>query len=115
PPPRQQQQYPPSRNRGTLASLAHQESRLRPACHPHNLQFRTLTSVPLRIGVNHFSFFLTTAGTPATSESAGTSFVTTAPAPVIDPRPTFTGATSMVSLPSFTSSSISVSCFFAPS
>src|SRR5215475_6383216 len=62
-----------------------------------------------------FNFFFTCAGTPATSESGGTSLVTTDPAPVIEPRPTRTGATSIVSDPIFTSSSINVGFFCLPS
>src|SRR5262249_15754411 len=54
-------------------------------------------------GLTHYlSFFFTTAGTPTTSVFAGTSSVTTAPAPVTDPLPTRTGATSIVSLPILT-------------
>src|SRR5437867_3237445 len=54
------------------------------------------------------SFFLTTAGTPATSVSGGTSSVTTEPAAVTEPLPTLTGATSIVSEPILTLSSIIV-------
>ena len=39
------------------------------------------------------------AGTPTASLPAGTSWVTTAPAPVLAPSPTSTGATSIVSTP----------------
>ena len=39
------------------------------------------------------------AGTPTASLPAGTSRVTTAPAPVLAPSPTSTGATSIVSTP----------------
>src|SRR5215471_21590791 len=52
------------------------------------------------------SFFFTTAGTPTASDSGGMSLVTTAPAPVTAPLPTRTGATSIVSLPILTLSSI---------
>src|SRR5262245_23514233 len=62
-----------------------------------------------------FNFFFTCAGTPATSESGGTSLMTTEPAPDTEPRPTRTGATSMVSEPIFTSSSINVGFFCLPS
>src|SRR5438093_7895674 len=55
-----------------------------------------------------FSFFLTFAGTPATSVFGGTSSVTTEPAAVTAPLPTRTGATSMVSEPILTWSSITV-------
>src|SRR5437016_438292 len=57
---------------------------------------------------NSVSFFLTFAGTPATKVLGGTSSVTTEPAPVTAPRPTRTGAISMVSEPIFTWSSITV-------
>src|SRR5688572_16955103 len=71
---------------------------------------------PLREPLSfYFSFFFTSAGTPATSESGGTSFVTTDPAPVIDLAPTLTGATSIVSEPILTSSSMIVSCLCLPS
>src|ERR671912_310342 len=63
----------------------------------------------------YFNFFLTSAGTPATSESGGTSFVTTDPAPVTDRAPTRTGATSIVSEPILTSSSMTDSCLRVPS
>src|SRR6266404_915997 len=63
----------------------------------------------------HLNLFFTFAGTPNARESGGTSSVTTLPAPVTDPRPTRTGATSIVSLPIFTSSSIIVSFLFTPS
>src|SRR5262245_219948 len=67
-------------------------------------------------GVPHsFSFFFTWAGTPATSESGGASLMTTDPAPVTEPRPTRTGATSIVSEPIFTSSSMNVGFFCLPS
>src|SRR5205085_6594737 len=59
--------------------------------------------------------FLTTAGTPATSVSGGTSLVTTAPAPVTEREPTRTGATSIVSEPIRTLSSMMVGCFCLPS
>ena len=42
---------------------------------------------------------ITFAGTPTASDRSGMSRVTTAPAPVFEPRPTRTGATSIVSLP----------------
>src|SRR5438105_12473818 len=63
----------------------------------------------------HFNLFFTSAGTPATRESGGTSFVTTDPAPVTERAPTRTGATSIVSEPTLTSSSMIVSCFLVPS
>src|SRR5262245_10238753 len=67
-------------------------------------------------GLPHsFNFFFTCAGTPATSDSGGTSLMTTEPAPDTEPRPTRTGATSIVSEPIFTSSSINVGCFCLPS
>src|SRR5262249_29371113 len=70
----------------------------------------------VHVGIPHsLSFFFTCAGTPATSESGGTSLMTTEPAPVTEPRPTRTGATSMVSEPIFTSSSIKVGFFCLPS
>src|SRR6185503_5805118 len=74
-----------------------------------------LSSFLISADWNYLSFFLTTAGTPTASESAGTSLVTTLPAPVTEPRPTRTGATSIVSLPIFTSSSMIVSFFRMPS
>ena len=52
--------------------------------------------------------FFTFAGTPATSVFGGTSSVTTEPAPVTAPLPTRTGATSIVSEPILTRSSITV-------
>src|SRR5260221_11455571 len=45
----------------------------------------------------------------------GTSFVIVAPAPIVAPRPTVTGATSCTSEPMWTSSSITVRCLLAPS
>src|SRR5687768_3041072 len=78
----------------------------------------TIRLLPLRLCGNpflYFNFFFISAGTPATSESGGTSFVTTDPAPVIDRAPTRTGATNIVSEPILTSSSIIVSCLFLPS
>lgn len=48
-------------------------------------------------------------------ESSGTSFVIVEPAPIYAPLHIFTGATSCVSLPIKTLSSIIVLCFFCPS
>ena len=45
----------------------------------------------------------------------GASRVSVVPAPIVAPRPTVTGATSCVSEPMNTSSSITVRCLFAPS
>src|ERR1043165_6088555 len=73
--------------------------RLSPCCLPQNYSF---------------SFFLACAGTPATSESGGTSLVITDPAPETEPCPTRTGATSIVSDPIFTSSSMNVGFLFLP-
>src|SRR6185503_21381010 len=70
---------------------------------------------PQRTAEIYFNFLFTSAGTPATNESGGTSLVTTEPAPVTDLAPTRTGATSIVSDPTLTSSSIIVSCLFLPS
>ena len=55
------------------------------------------------------------AGTPTASLPAGTSFVTTAPAPVRAPSPISRGATSIVSTPRNASSPIVVRCFAVPS
>src|ERR1700681_4773411 len=61
------------------------------------------------------SFFLIFAGTPATIVFGGTSSVTTEPAAVTAPLPTRTGATSIVSDPILTLSSITVGCLCFPS
>ena len=58
---------------------------------------------------------LIVAGTPTASLAGGMSLVTTAPAPVMDPSPTVTGATSMVSHPMNASSSTTVRCLSLPS
>ena len=50
------------------------------------------------------------AGTPATRPPGGTSLLTTAPAAVRAPAPTFTGAISRLSLPMKAPSPITVSC-----
>jgi hypothetical protein len=55
------------------------------------------------------------AGTPTTVLPAGTSRVTTLPAPVFAPGPTVTGALSMVSTPMNAPSPITVSCLAVPS
>ena len=55
------------------------------------------------------------AGTPTASLPAGTSRVTTAPAPVRAPSPTSTGATSIVSTPMNAPSPIVVGCLRVPS
>jgi hypothetical protein len=55
------------------------------------------------------------AGTPTASLPAGTSRVTTAPAPVLAPSPMVTGARSIVSTPRKTRSPISVRCLLTPS
>ena len=60
-------------------------------------------------------FLLIVAGTPTASLAGGMSLVTTAPAPVIDPSPTVTGATSIVSHPMNASSSTTVRCLSLPS
>jgi hypothetical protein len=49
------------------------------------------------------------------SSPAGVLRVIVEPAPIVDPLATFTGATSCVSEPINTSSSITVRCLFAPS
>ena len=49
------------------------------------------------------------------SSPAGASFHTVVPAPIVAPLPTVTGATSCVSEPMNTSSSMMVRCLFAPS
>src|SRR3972149_3822383 len=54
---------------------------------------------------------ITRAGTPTTTAPAGTSFVTTDPAPVVAPLPIRSGATSIVSLPMNASSSMIVGHF----
>ena len=54
-------------------------------------------------------------GTPTASLPGGTSFVTTAPAPVFASSPTVTGARSIVSTPRKTRSPIVVRCFRRPS
>ena len=55
------------------------------------------------------------AGTPTASLPAGTSFVTTAPAPVFASSPIVTGARSIVSTPRKTRRPIVVRCFCRPS
>ena len=62
-----------------------------------------------------FVFLKGFAGTPTTTSPAWTSWVTTAPAPVLASSAIFRGATSMVSLPIKTRSPITVGCFFLPS
>src|SRR5438309_379954 len=54
---------------------------------------------------------ITRAGTPTTTARGGTSFVTTAPAPVIASRPIRTGATSIESLPMYAPFPMVVRCF----
>src|SRR5215472_12821622 len=49
------------------------------------------------------------------SDPPGTSFHTVVPAPMVAPRPTVTGATSCVSEPICTSSSMMVRCLLTPS
>src|SRR5215472_8881863 len=62
------------------------------------------------------SVFLRTtlAGTPTAVAPSGTSFVTTDPAPVREPLPSLTGATSIVSTPTNAPSPISVRFFWVP-
>ena len=55
------------------------------------------------------------AGTPTASLPGGTSWVTTAPAPVFAPSPISTGATSIVSTPTKAPSPIVVRCLCVPS
>src|SRR5262245_1786289 len=81
----------------------------------YQIDYSLITDVTDNSAHLYFTFFFIVAGTPTASESGGTSFVTTAPAPVTEPLPTRTGATSIVSLPILTSSSIVVSCLRTPS
>ena len=55
------------------------------------------------------------AGTPTASLPGGTSWVTTAPAPVFAPSPTSTGATSIVSTPMNAPAPMVVGCLRVPS
>jgi len=73
-------------------------------------QARSLWAPNLTTGLTNVS-----QNTPATSVFAGTSSMTTAPAAVTEPLPTVTGATSIVSDPILTLSSMIVGCLCLPS
>src|SRR5665213_1265609 len=64
---------------------------------------------------NHCFLRITLAGTPTAVAPSGTSLVTTEPAPVRDPLPSLTGATSIVSTPTKAPSPISVRFLLTPS
>src|SRR5258706_11934256 len=113
---RRAQRLPPSRSRGIPgASTPRSGSERRPVLRLHR-RFRTYDR-PFAY------FFLTGRCQPGmdtclardrVSSPAGASLVSVVPAPSVAPRPTRTGATSCVSEPMKTSSSMMVRCLFAP-